>query len=269
MIDVKDLYVSIPKRETNDITRTQLITNNDIQTNNQIITLLEINPGQNYFSFQGQIYQLDKGETMGSPISGTITEIFLQQLEKTNIKHIIDSKNLIFYTRYIDAILIVYNCTRITPKCIVQYIDTVHNNIQLNPTQETNGNICFMDPSTTRKPTCLEIDIHRKPTATDTTINFLSNCPLEHKLAAYRFLIRRILTLPLREEQRQKEWKNILQIAHNNIPMHLLIRQKQRIQRRITQPKTPQLLEPTQNGQPSHTPLHNSGRSPSFSNTPT
>jgi len=116
------------------------------------------------------------------------------------MKHLIVSKNLIFYTRYIDDILIVYNSTRITPESIVQYTDTIHNNIQLNPTKETNGNICFMDLSITRKPTCLEIDIYRKPTATDTTINFLSNRPLEHKLAAYRFLIRRMLNLPLREE---------------------------------------------------------------------
>jgi len=57
-----------------------------------------------------------------------------------------------------------------------------------------------------------------------------------------------MLTLPLREEQRQEEWKCTLQTAHNNnnnnnnnnnLPVNLLIRQKQRIQRRTTQPKTP------------------------------
>jgi len=48
-----------------------------------------------------------------------------------------------------------------------------------------------------------------------------------------------MLTLPLREEQRREEWKYILQTAHNNLPVNLLIRQKQRIQRRTTQPKTP------------------------------
>ena len=48
-----------------------------------------------------------------------------------------------------------------------------------------------------------------------------------------------MLTLPFREE-RQEEWKYILQTAHNNnLPVNLLIRQKQRIQRRTTQPKTP------------------------------
>jgi len=83
--DVKDLYFNIPIRETIDITRNQLLKNNYRQTTNQIIALLEIILGQNYFFFQGQIYQLDKGVAMGSPISGTIAETFLQQLEKIHI----------------------------------------------------------------------------------------------------------------------------------------------------------------------------------------
>jgi len=192
------------------------------------------------FLFKARYTSQTKGVAMGSRISGTIAETFLQQLEKAHIKHLIDTKNLIFYTRYVDYILIVYDSTHITPERILQYTNTIHSNIQLNPAQETNGNICFMDLSITRKPTCLEIGIYRKPTSTDTTINFLSNHPLEHKLAAYQFLIRRMLILPLREEQRQEEWKYILQTSYNNnLPVNLLIRQKQRIQRRTTQPKTP------------------------------
>jgi len=44
-------------------------------------------------------------------------------------------------------------------------------------------------------PPKLGISVFRKPTSTDTTINFYSNRPLEHKLAAYRFLIERMSTL--------------------------------------------------------------------------
>jgi hypothetical protein len=39
---------------------------------------------------------------MGSPISGIIAEIFLQHFEDINIKHLLDTKNLPFYTRYVD-----------------------------------------------------------------------------------------------------------------------------------------------------------------------
>ena len=41
---------------------------NNTQTADQITKLLEIILKQNYFMFQGQIYQPDKGVAMGSPI---------------------------------------------------------------------------------------------------------------------------------------------------------------------------------------------------------
>jgi hypothetical protein len=124
---------------------------------------------------------------MGSTISGIVAKIFLQ-LEKPHIKHLIDSKHLIFYARYVDDIFIIYDSKLTSPTSIQHYMDTIHGNIKFNPTHETNENVNFLDLSITRKPTSLELDISRKPTTTDTTIIFHSNYPLEHKLAARRFL---------------------------------------------------------------------------------
>jgi len=59
----------------------------------------------------------------------------------------------------------------------------------------------------------LYIYFYRKPTTTDTTINYISNHPMEHKLAAYQYCINRMITLPLNEENRNKEWKIIPNIA--------------------------------------------------------
>jgi hypothetical protein len=81
---------------------------------------------------------------------------------------------------------------------------------------ESNNTVNFLDLSITRDPTHLSIGIYRKPTTTDTTINFMSNHPMEQKLTAYRFLIRRRLTLPLNTEQQQNEWRQILRTARNN-----------------------------------------------------
>ena len=74
-------------------TKTQLA-KNDSQTTNQITKLLEIILKQNYFMFQGQIYQPDEGEAMGSPMSGTIAEIFLQRLEEAHIKHLLNTSGV-------------------------------------------------------------------------------------------------------------------------------------------------------------------------------
>jgi len=60
------------------------------------MTLVNTILRQSYFSFLGLIYQPDKGVAMGSPISGTMAEVFLQQLENSIIKHLIDAKILFF-----------------------------------------------------------------------------------------------------------------------------------------------------------------------------
>jgi len=98
------------------------------------MALLDIILRQNYFSFQGQIYQPDKSVAMGSPISGTMAEVFLQQLEKSIIKHLIDAKILSFYTRYIDDIFLIYDST--CPNCNTVTLSTGASNLVLpwNPT---------------------------------------------------------------------------------------------------------------------------------------
>jgi len=46
---------------------------------------------------------------------------------------------------------------------------------------------------------------YRKPIATDTTIHFTSTHPNEHKLAAHRYYIERMLNLPLKAEHQKRE----------------------------------------------------------------
>ena len=80
--------------------------NNNEQVTNQINQLLDTILKQNYFAFDDNIYQPEKGISMGSPISNTTAEIFLQDLENKHLKQILDTQNIISYTRYVDDILI-------------------------------------------------------------------------------------------------------------------------------------------------------------------
>ena len=134
---------------------------------------------------------------MGSPISGTMAEIFLQNIENRHLKQLLDSKNVTFYTRYVDDIFVIYDTTRTTADSIQKYINSIHSCLHLNPMHENNTQINFLELCIIRKTNKLETDICRKPTTTDITINYLSNQPIEHKLAAYPYHINRILTLPL------------------------------------------------------------------------
>jgi len=66
---------------------------------------------------------------MGSPISGTVAEIFLQHIQNTHIKHLLDTKNIIYYMRYVDDILIIYDTTHINDNTIHEHINRIHTNL--------------------------------------------------------------------------------------------------------------------------------------------
>ncbi len=57
--------------------------------------------------FQNKIYHTNKGVAMGSPISNTIAETFLQHYENTYIKQVLDMQYIQYHTRYVDDILII------------------------------------------------------------------------------------------------------------------------------------------------------------------
>jgi hypothetical protein len=131
--------------------------------------------------------------------------IFLQFHEKTHLNQLLDEKSIVFYARYVDDIFIIYSTDRTTPEKIHNYVSKLHPNLEFTPTLEDYNRISFLGLLITRQPTTTEIDICRKPTTTNTTINFTSNHPTEHKLAAYRYLINRMIFLPLSPEKEKKQ----------------------------------------------------------------
>ena len=80
---------------------------------------------------------------------------------------------------------------------------------------EENNTINYLDISIHRNNNNIDLNIYRKPTSTDTTIQFSSNHPYEHKIVAFRYYIHRMITLPITQKSKQ-EWKTILTIAKNN-----------------------------------------------------
>jgi hypothetical protein len=175
---------------------------------------------------------------MGTPTSSLTAEIFLQHYEDTHIKQLLDTKNIAPYTRYVDDILIIHDTTKIQLHIINTYTNQIHENTKLNPTHETHRSINFLDLTIKCKQTNIEIDIHRKPTTTDTTINFHPNHPIEHKMAAFRFHIFRMYSLPLNQEKKQKEWETIRTIANNIFPKNLLHKLNRQMQHKTDRTQT-------------------------------
>jgi hypothetical protein len=107
-LDIKDMYVNLPVTGIIQTASFWLYkhNNNNKRLNERILNMLNTNIKQNYFQYESQIFQPEKGLTMGSPVSSTIAEIYLQYLENIYIRHWLDSKEILFYKRYMDDILI-------------------------------------------------------------------------------------------------------------------------------------------------------------------
>ena len=153
--DIKDLYVNIPIQETLRVTKILLLENNNEHTNKQMITLLEVTLQQNIVHSVITFTNPEKGVSMGSPISNTVAEIFLEDRKHTPET----DTRCTFYARYVDGILLIYNTKHTTPEIIHRYINNVHPNLQFTPTFEHNNSISFLDILIIRRPTQIEIDI--------------------------------------------------------------------------------------------------------------
>jgi len=78
-----------------------------------------------------------------------------------HIKQLLDTKNIVLYTRYVDVILIIYNTTIIHPHAINTQLNQIHENIYLNRTHENHRSVNYLDLTITSKQTNIEIDIYR------------------------------------------------------------------------------------------------------------
>jgi len=147
----------------------------------------------------------------------TIAELYLQRIENRYIKQWLDSNEIYYYKRFVDDIIILINTQKIKEEQLLTNINSIDKNPSFNITKEDNNNkINFLDFRLARNKYNIQVNIHRKETSTDTVIHYLSNQPIEQKMAAFRYYINRILTLPLTQEGRNEEWATIINKAKNN-----------------------------------------------------
>jgi hypothetical protein len=152
---------------------------------------------QNYFEYEGKFYKPNLGVAMGSPLSGILAEIFLQDLEQHRIKRLLECDNITYYNRYIDDFFIIYNQTKITPHTITEHFNAQHKELQFTINEELNNQITHLDLNLTNRQGQIEMEVFGKPTATDVKINKKSCHPKEHKLSAYRRELNTIIHLAL------------------------------------------------------------------------
>jgi hypothetical protein len=95
-------------------------------------------------------------------------------------------------------------------------VNNVDKHLDFKASEEVNIWINYLDLTIHRNTNKMDLNVQRKPTHADITIEFSSNQPQDHKLAAFTYYINRMLTLLITEQAREQEWNKILTLAQNN-----------------------------------------------------
>lgn len=217
-LDVNNMFPSIPIEDTITLINNNLTNNNNITDTEckEIIILLRLALKQNYCKFNGDFYLLNQGLPMGSPLSGILSNIFMDHFENSFLEKHFDNYQISEWQRYVDDIFLIFDSNHVTADIILEQINNEHPNIQFTMETEINNKLNHLDLTLTRFNNKLDISIYRKATTTNHTIHSTSNHPQQTKHAAYRFMINRMHNLPLSKQNIEKETRIIKQIARMN-----------------------------------------------------
>lgn len=107
--DVKSMYTNLPIEATLQAIKERLEEDqtwkenmNENLTTEDMIALLRTCLSNTYFQYNNEYYLQKDGCPMGSPISGTVADIFLQKLEKEIVKN---HPKIRYWKRYVDDVL--------------------------------------------------------------------------------------------------------------------------------------------------------------------
>nr|VZI30905.1 unnamed protein product [Spirometra erinaceieuropaei] len=174
--DVTSLFTSIPPNVAREVLRKRLgeaydETQNVLKIEN-LMRLFEFCQ-QNFFPFAGETYEQIKGTPMGSPVSGLVAELALQELE--NIAFI--QHGPVFWRRYVDDTFV------IVKKDMLQHFHSLFNvvfpDIKFTSEKEQEQQLPFMDVLVRRNLNGeLETTVYRKATNTTQLLDFHSNHPV-------------------------------------------------------------------------------------------
>lgn len=217
--DIVNLYTNVPIDETIDIIRNKLNRSNLLpEAVEELINLLKETLAQNYFNFNEKFYKQTDGLAMGSPLSGLLADIYLNNIENEKIfsANNKQANKIKMYFRYVDDTVMLFNGNARQLDLLHKYLNSLSPKLKFTMEPEQTNKLNFLDLTLTKTNSKFDYSIYRKPTTTDQTIHSSSYHPQSHKLAAYNSMVHRLLSTPLSESNYIKEVNIIKHIAAAN-----------------------------------------------------
>ena len=221
-LDISSLFTNVPLDETIEYL-CEYIEKNDKQIGlpiSDLKQLLYFCTKNVQFLFNNQIYRQRDGVAMGSPLGPLLADVFLGKIESTKLNGFIDKCTI--YKRYVDDIFCVIE-EQVNPDEILNFVNSVHSNLQFTCETENKREISFLDVKITRLSNgCHQREIFRKSTSTNQYIHFDSFVPRHLKQNLIRCLVNhaRVICTP---DRIQNELSIIKQIfMQNGYPENLV-----------------------------------------------
>ena len=222
--DVSALFTSVPVNKAMVIIRRRLEEDENLNKRtplspNDIITLLEKCLNCTYFLHKGQYYVQVHGAAMGSPVSPTVCNLYMENFEQMALAKAENPPR--WWKRYVDDTYTVLRKDQ--AQSFTDYLNMVDEDIKWTTEGEVvkevedegmenrmERGLAFLDTlSVINEDGTIKTRVYRKETHTDQYLNFQSNHPLEHKRGVVKTLAYRAKTVVSEREDRRKELEHL------------------------------------------------------------
>nr|VZI07939.1 unnamed protein product [Spirometra erinaceieuropaei] len=201
--DLASLFISIPPNLACEVLRKRLDEAYDETQNalkiEHLMRLFEFSQ-RSSFTFAIETYEQVKGTPMGSPVSGLLAEVVLQELEKMAFTQ----HEPVFWRRYVDDTFF------IVKKDMLQHFHSPFNavfpDIKFAREEEQEQQLPFLDVLVRRNIIGgRKTLVYWKATNTTQLLSFHSNHPVAHKRSCVKTLFKRIQSHCSKLEDRARE----------------------------------------------------------------
>ena len=199
--DVVSLFTKVPTDLAAKVAKERLLMDPSLPertalSTDEVVNLLTFCLNATYLSFRGEWYQQTFGTAMGSPVSVTVADLVMEDVEERALSAC--THRPLFWKRYVDDTLSALPLDQI--QAFHHHLNSIEPSIQFTIEEESLGTIAFLDTMVTRHDDgSLSTTVFRKKTHADCYLDFSSHHPLAYKVAVTRTLLTRadrICTFP-------------------------------------------------------------------------
>ena len=188
--DVVSLFTSVPVKRATEIAYQRLSDDTTLEDRTmlsaqEVARLLEFCLNATFLAYCGEVYQQVFGTAMGSPVSVTIANFIMEDVEQRALSTFHSPP--LFWKRYVDDVFTTL------PENLVQsfheHLNTIESSIKFTLEIEEDHQLAFLDTIVTHHSDgFFSTAVYRKKTHTDKYLSFDSHHPLAHKVAVAKTL---------------------------------------------------------------------------------